>query len=377
MYQRTAERWIRQYLQKNKKILFLWGPRRSGKTTLLQYVSKKLNVPIFNFDFQSDREKFTAQRQSLDFLTKGLKVLLIDEVQAYPESTTILKILVDQYNVQIVATGSSELRKKSQDFNSLAGRYIERYCLPFSLEEIHNNNPVPGHEETAFYASLQNRIQIYGAYPEIWLLSDENQKIELLQTIFDAYVLKDIVTIYNLRNVKLAKDILTKIALQIGQEVSLREIASSLQTNVMTVSNYVEIFIKNYILIPLPAFRTNMRRAVSEHKRYYFFDLGIRNILIKDFRNLDLRQDRGSLFENFIISEIEKRRRNYASLISLYFYREYGGKEVDLVVEDYKKIYRCYEIKYSPHRTSRRVFPIPHSFHPINALNYYTQVQKI
>jgi predicted AAA+ superfamily ATPase len=198
-----------------------------------------------------------------------------------------------------------------------------------------------------------------------------------LQTIFDAYVLKDIVTIYNLRNVKLAKDILTKIALQIGQEVSLREIASSLQTNVMTVSNYVEIFIKNYILIPLPAFRTNMRRAVSEHKRYYFFDLGIRNILIKDFRNLDLRQDRGSLFENFIISEIEKRRRNYASLISLYFYREYGGKEVDLVVEDYKKIYRCYEIKYSPHRTSRRVFPIPHSFHPINALNYYTRVQKI
>jgi len=110
--------------------------------------------------------------------------------------------------------------------------------------------------------------------------------------------------------IQLAKDILTKIALQLGSEVSLREIATSLQANWTTVSNYVEIFVKNYILISLPSFKTNARRAVSENKKYYFYDLGLRNALIKDFRDLDLRQDRGAVFENYIVSEIEKIKKS-------------------------------------------------------------------
>ena len=109
---------------------------------------------------------------------------------------------------------------------------------------------------------------------------------------------------------KLAKDILTKIALQIGSEVSVRELANSLGENAVTVSNYIEIFVKNYILIQLPSFKTNIRKAVSENRKLYFYDLGIRNILVKDFRDLELRPDKGGVFENFIVSEIEKKRKN-------------------------------------------------------------------
>jgi len=113
-------------------------------------------------------------------------------------------------------------------------------------------------------------LQIFGAYPEVYLASTHQAKITLLQNIFDTYVLKDIAKIYDLKNQKLAKDILTKIALQLGSEVSVREIANSLQANVSTVANYIEIFIKNYILIPLPSFKTNIRRVVSENRKLFF-----------------------------------------------------------------------------------------------------------
>ncbi len=104
----------------------------------------------------------------------------------------------------------------------------------------------------------------------------------------------------------------------------MAEIANSLGANQSTVSSYIEIFIKNYILIPLHPFKTNMRRAVSENRKLYFYDIGIRNILVKDFRELDLRPDRGNVFENFIVIELEKMRRNTKAQQTMYFYREYS-----------------------------------------------------
>jgi len=130
-------------------------------------------------------------------------------------------------------------------------------------------------------------------------------------------------------NGRATKDILTKIALQIGSEVSVRELANSLGANAVTVSNYIEIFIKNYILVPLPSFKTNIRKAVSE---------------------------------------IEK---------TMYFYREYGGQEVDLVLEDYKKEYICIEMKVDERRISKDIFPLAHSFTIINTQNYFKEITRL
>ena len=130
-------------------------------------------------------------------------------------------------------------------------------------------------------------------------------------------------------NGRATKDILTKIALQIGSEVSVRELANSLGANAVTVSNYIEIFIKNYILVPLPSFKTNIRKAVSE---------------------------------------IEK---------TMYFYREYGGQEVDLVLEDYKKEYICIEMKMDERRTGKDIFPLAHSFATINTQNYFKEITRL
>lgn len=379
MLKRAIEETISQYLKgDNFKVLYIWGPRRSGKTTLLDKLSGELDVSKFNFDLESDREKFEPRKEILEKIVKENKVILIDEVQNYPEATVMLKLLHDEFKVKVIATGSSELRQKSGNFDTMAGRFFETYCLPLSVFEILDNEKVKESEKGNYEKGLASNLQIFGCYPEVYLKKEasETERIDLLQNILDTYILKDVITIYDLKNTKLAKDILTKIALQLGSEVSIREIADSLGANPSTVSNYIEIFIKNYILIPLPSFRTNTRRAVSENRKLYFYDLGIRNILVQDFRDLDLRPDKGGVFENFIISEMEKIRKVKNLKVNLYFYREYGGKEVDLVIEDYKKNYTVVEIKVAQEKV-KKIFPLPSILETISSQNYFEKISKV
>ncbi len=377
MLKRAIEAEIVAYLKdKNTKILFIWGPRRSGKTTLLKKYAQAYKLPVFNFDLLSDREKFASDKKTLQKIVDEHNVILIDEVQNYPESSHALKILHDEFNAKVIATGSSELRQTSNDFDTLAGRFRQIHCLPLSAFEIVDNTELKAYEKDEFYRALATRMQVFGAYPEVHLSGEsENAKIDLLQNILDTYVLKDIIDLYNLKNTKLAKDILTKVALQIGSEVSVREIANSLQANVSTVSSYIEIFIKNYILIPVTSFKTNARRAVSEHRKLYFYDLGVRNVLVKDFRPLELRPDRGGVFENFVVSEIEKRRKILNAKLNMYFYREYSGREVDLVLEDYHKQYTCLEVKLGGEQTEK-VFPLPHTLETVSGDTYFEIIGK-
>lgn len=361
------------------KILFIWGPRRSGKTTLLTQLASKLSAPIFNFDSLADQAKFVPDPAVLKLITSTIPVVLIDEIHQYPEATVALKIIHDQLGAKVIATGSSELRQKAtRRFDSLAGRYTEIFCLPLSYQEIAANLAPPPYEAAGFYTQLAETAQKFGNYPEIYLSATkpENEIISALEYLVDAYVVKDVVNIYQLKNAKLAKDILTKIALQLGNEVSVREIANSLQTNAATVANYIEIFIKNYILVPLPSFKSNLRRAVSQNRKLYFLDLGVRNALVRDFRETALRPDQGGVFENFVVAELEKLRRTHNLKWNLYFYREYSGKEVDIVIEDYHKHYICIEVKVSPQSTPRPVFPLPHDFQLLHPENYWQVLKR-
>ncbi len=380
MLKRAIEAKIEEYLRgKDYKTFYIWGPRRSGKTTLLQKLSQKLKVPIFNFDFSSDHEKFKPDRETLEKLVSQNRVILIDEVQNYPQATVALKLLHDEFKTKVIATGSSELKQKGKEFDTQVGRFTEHYCLPLSISEIKANSTYKAYDEKAFEKKLLENLQIFGSYPEVYApgtITDE-AKIKLLENIVNAYVLKDVIDIYELKNEKLARDILTKIALQLGSEVSIREIAASLGSNGVTVANYIEIFIKNYILIPLPSFKTNTRKAVSENRKLYFYDLGVRNALVKDFRETRLRPDQGGLFENFIILEIEKQRKNTEVKRNLYFYREYGGKEIDLVIEDYFKKYNCVEIKMQKHGGNKDIFPLPHTYTKIDGDNYFAKTSRV
>jgi len=120
-----------------------------------------------------------------------------------------------------------------------------------------------------------------------------------------------------------------------------------------------------------------MCRAVSENRKLYFYDLGIRNIVVKDFRDLYLRPDRGGVFENFIISEVDKKIKNGNKKVSMYFYREYSGKEVDLIIEDYQKKYSCFEIKVNRGKLRKNIFPLPHELKLINSLSYFDALKVL
>lgn len=186
MLKRTLEVNINEYLQSDShKVFFIWGPRRSGKTTLLQLVAKERTVPIFNFDLISDRELFVPTEESLHKLASEQSLILIDEIQNHPQSTVALKILHDRFNVKIIATGSSELRQKGADFDSLAGRFVEHYCLPLSVFEIVDNQKVLAYQEKEFVRKLQREVQIFGAYPEVYtaIMPQLSAKIDLLQNI--------------------------------------------------------------------------------------------------------------------------------------------------------------------------------------------------
>ena len=124
---RTIEDNINKYLKSREaKTLFIWGPRRSGKTTLIDKLARELRVTKYNFDLESDREKFAPRRDVLERIVSEHKVVLIDEVQNYPEATVMLKLLHDEFGVKVIATGSSELRQKSsKEFDTMAGRFNE------------------------------------------------------------------------------------------------------------------------------------------------------------------------------------------------------------------------------------------------------------
>src|SRR3989344_5553692 len=283
MFKRLIESDINRYLKNGgHKILFIWGPRRSGKTVLLNKLAKQLKVKRYNFDWQSDREKFVPRRETLSALVKTNSVILIDEVQNYPEATVAIKLLHDEFKVKVIATGSSELRQKSKQFDSLAGRYDEIYCLPLSLKEIWLNQKPAADETDNFKNNLAEKMQIFGAYPEIYTQTNlpEAEKIDRLQQIFDAYVLNDVVDIYALKNQKLA------------------------------------------------------------------------------------------------VAELEKRRRLEHLHYNFYFYREYGGREIDLVIEDYQKNYTILEIKTNRGGV-KNIFPLPSRKITINRQNYYDQLMKL
>jgi len=191
MLKRHIKKQIDSYISGDKhKIFFIWGPRRSGKTTILKDIGSELSLPVFNFDLLSDREIFVPERKRLEKIALAHKVILIDEVQNYPESTVALKIIHDEFGVKIIATGSSELRQKSANFDTLAGRFTETYCLPLSIKEIDENSKVEEYSKDLLHKELADHLQIFGAYPEVYTskMLPESEKIDLLQNILDTYV---------------------------------------------------------------------------------------------------------------------------------------------------------------------------------------------
>jgi len=326
------------------KVLILYGPRQVGKTTLiknyLDKFSKKYrfetgeNIRIQNI-FSVPDQKILSE------FVKGFDLLVIDEAQLIPNIGRSLKLLVDTHpNLAIIATGSSSFELAGQVGEPLTGRKKTLTLFPISQLELgfDLNNSI-------LRANLEEYL-IYGQYPDVLNLQNKLDKQLFLKDLVDSYLLKDILALEKVKNSKLLFDLLRLLAFQVGSEVSLSELATKIGIDYKTVARYLDLFEKSYIIFELRGFSRNLRNEINTKSKYYFYDNGVRNSIISSFNDLDLRQDTGQLWENFLFVERWKKRSYTSILANSYFWRTWSQKEIDLIEEREGKLFG-YEFKYS------------------------------
>jgi predicted AAA+ superfamily ATPase len=337
---RKLEETVMGKIGTNKVILIL-GTRRVGKTYLINRVServtgKKLLLNAEDFDVQEVLKKRTVANYQR--LINDTALLIIDEAQAIPEIGSILKLIIDSHpNLTIIATGSSSLDLVNASGEPLTGRSYSYDLYPVAQLEL-GNNPLQAQ------ADIDERL-IIGSYPEIFQINTWIEKEQYLRELINSYLLKDILSYAGIRQSHKLIDLLRLIAYQIGSGVSYNEISNQLGINKVTVENYLDLLQKVFILFKLPSYSTNQRKEISKGVKWYYYDNGIRNAIINDFRPISLRNDMGMLWENYVISERVKFNAYNQTGSQLYFWRNYLQREIDLIEVKDNRIY-AYEIKY-------------------------------
>ncbi len=342
------ERTLKSHIMDNLKpgqVTILYGARRVGKTTLIEQIRKEIHdkkTEFINCDISLDRAKIdTEEYTKLELAVKDKEYLIIDEAQRIPNIGQILKILADNFSgLRILASGSASFDLANKIGEPLTGRKRTLTLYPLSLSETSDQKSTAGVREKL------EELLIYGSYPKTYTLPSAQEKTEELHQLVDGYLYKDILELEGIRNAKKIKDLLTLLALQIGSEVSLRELGSNLDMHVTTVSKYLDLLEKTFVVFNIRGFSRNLRKEIHKTSKYYFLDTGIRNALINNFNPLSLRNDTGALWENFCMAQ-RKIHLEYGRIFANhYFWRTYDQKEIDLVEEREGKLF-AYEFKYS------------------------------
>ncbi len=344
---------IKKYLKKNKALI-LYGPRRVGKTTIIKEFLKQTKLKykfVIGDDIEVRQVLSCSSLKQLKEFVEGYQLLVIDEAQKINNIGENLKIIVDNIkDLYVIATGSSSFDLTDQVGEPLTGRKIILNLYPFSIIELKKTNNL---------YELKQKIEellIYGGYPEIITAKTKEQKAIYLKELVNSYLLKDILELKKVKGAKFLIDLLRLIAFQIGSEVSLNELASNLAVDVKTIARYLDLFEKSFILYNLRGFSKNLRTEINKKSKYFFYDNGIRNAIISNFNNLDLRNDVGALWENFLVSERLK-TQTYKKIVSNnYFWRTWEKKEIDWIEEREGKIFG-YEFKFKkPKKTAFSLF---------------------
>lgn len=329
LIKRSIQESIEQKLFKGK-IIIIYGSRRVGKTTLAKQIQEKYpDTSIYlNCDEPDIRNAFTnvTSTEVKNFIGDK-KLVFLDEAQRIENIGLSLKIAVDNFpDIQIVATGSSSFELSDKINEPLTGRKYEFHLYPFSIDELQQ---IYSWSETL--RVLEARI-LFGMYPEIIQASRDEVKA-LLRSIAGSYLYKDVLQYQNIKNHDILERLLQALALQIGNEVSYNELAATLGINKKTVANYIQILEKAFVIFRLGPFSRNLRKELTKLRKIYFYDTGIRNALINNFNNFNLRQDVGALWENFIISERIKFNGNSSKDVNSYFWRTHKQEEIDYIEE--------------------------------------------
>ena len=368
--QRHLDQQLQEHFDRYKQVMVLLGSRQVGKTTILKRLFPQ--AEYFLIDNEPIRKIFeTYDIQTYKTLIpEKVEHIVIDEVHLLNNPGRAVKILYDQLNnLKITITGSSSLHIKNKTGESLAGRKIDYHMYPLTFSEyLQQKNiekelnfnileKVVGPEDKMsarnFYkfdmAGILAMILIYGQYP--FLIESPRDERYLLNFV-DSLIFKDIMELQLIEDKKLASNLLKLLAFQIGNLVNYSELADSLGADQRTVKRYIEIFEQSFIIYRLYPYTTNKRNEISKSPKIYFADTGIRNAIINNFIDLEIRPDKGALFENFIINELIKQNDYTQKGYKFYYWRTKQGSEVDLVMEKNNDLIAL-EIKYKKGAVSR------------------------
>lgn len=335
------------------KVIVIYGARRVGKTTLVkkfaeEWGSKDQRILFVNGDDIFSRQYLESQSvQKLRDFVGNTDLLVVDEAQYIKQVGLNLKLIVDYLpNVRVIATGSSSFGLAKDIGEPLTGRKFVIKLHPIAQLEL---SQIEKTHETA--ANLESRL-IFGAYPEVVTLQDNARRKEYLLELASSFLFKDILELEGIRNSNKLMNLLQLLAFQIGKEVSINELGTQVGLSKNTVLKYLNLLEKVFVIFHRSGFSRNLRKEISKNARYYFYDNGIRNAVINHFNPLNMRNDIGLLWENYIISERLKRNEYLNVHGSYYFWRTYDRKEIDLVEEIEGKL-SGYEIKWKT--TQKRI----------------------
>jgi len=353
-----------------QKVIIVTGPRQSGKTTLIKMLLEKINEPYswFNGDEPNTPQLLSnITTVELQNLIGKNRILVIDEAQRIPRIGLTLKLIIDNTpDTQIIATGSSSFDLLNEVNEPLTGRKYEYTLFPVSFSELSNQNGILKEKE------MLNHRLVFGSYPEV--INRPNDAIDTLKWLSDSYLYKDIFRLGTIKKPDLLVKILQSLSYQLGNEVSYNELAQTVDSDPKTVEKYIELLEKTFVIFRLPALSRNLRNEIRKSKKIYFFDNGIRNAIINNFNPLNIRQDVGNLWENYMISErlkISEYRRIHSNR---FFWRTKQQQEIDYIEEREGKMW-TFEFKYSTKKqpklskTFQKAYP-NFNFSVVNPDNY-------
>lgn len=339
MIRRDLQHAIAKKLGKGKTII-LMGPRQVGKTTLMKSILKGENFLFLDGDDPTVRGLLTDPNTlQLKSILGGHQIVFIDEAQRIQNIGITLKIINDQFeHVQLIVTGSSAFELNNATNEPLTGRKWEYKLYPISWQELENHIGYVASEQ-----QVELRV-VYGVYPDV--INHLGNETEILTNLTDSYLYKDILAYGGIRKPLVLENLLKALALQLGNEVSYNELAQLIGVDKNTVGNYISILEQAYVIFRLNSFSRNLRNEIKTNQKVYFYDTGVRNAIIGNFNSLENRNDKGALWENFLICERIKQKAYTGSLAKSYFWRTRQQQEIDYIEEDAGKV-TGYEFKWS------------------------------
>ena len=325
------------------KALIIMGPRQVGKTTLME---DYLNVTSLKWkkvtgdDIMIHQVLGSQNLIEIKSFCQGYNLIAIDEAQKIPNIGIAIKLMVDQIpGIRVIATGSSSFELSGQVGEPLTGRKTELFLYPVSQIELLN------HFNRFELTQQLSDFLIYGTYPRVLTAESKSEKLRILSEITGSYLFRDILSFERIKSPQLLLDLLRLLAFQIGSEVSVNELSNKLKIDNKTVKRYLELLEKSFIIFKLRGYSGNLRKEITRQSKYYFYDNGIRNSIIANYNSIDLRNDIGQLWENFLSAERFKKQAYQSIHANNFFWRSWSGKEVDFVEERDGKLFG-YEFKW-------------------------------